>query len=95
MDGLSPGDQRPVRPARATRDPPVDLLPEPGATLGGRKQQVLAQDGFPENVLWLQSKAVFATLHVVGSNNGLAPWNGLGLATPTAAQLAEVDARAD
>ena len=64
-----------------------------GRTLGRREERVLAQREFPENVLWRESKAVFATLHVVGSNNGLAPWSGLGLAAPTAEQLAEVDAR--
>ena len=64
---------------------------DPGVTLGGRKKQVLAQPGYPENVLWMQSKAVFTTLHVVGSNNGLANWTGL--TAPTAEQLAEVNAR--
>ena len=68
---------------------------EPGVTLGGRKKHVLAQPGYPENVLWMQSKAVFATLHVVGSNNSLAPWSGLGLAAPTAEQLAEANDRFD
>ena len=64
---------------------------EPGVTLGGRKKHVLAQSGYPENVLWMQSKAVFSALHVVGSNNSLAPWTGLS--APTAAQLAEANAR--
>jgi hypothetical protein len=67
------------------------FFPEPGVTLGGRNKQVLAQDGYPENVLWMQSKAVFVTLHVVGSNNGLANWTGR--TAPTAEQLAEVNAR--
>lgn len=64
---------------------------EPGVTLGGRKKQVLAQPGYPENVLWLQSRAAFAALHVVGSNNGLAPWTGQ--TAPTAAQRAEAEGR--
>ena len=67
------------------------LFPEPGVTLGGRKKQVLAQAGYPENVLWLQSKAVFSTLHVVGSNNSLALWTGQAAVTPE--QLAEATAR--
>ena len=66
---------------------------QPGETLGGRKQQVVAQPGYPENVLWMQSKSVFAAAHVVGSNNSLAPWTGLS--APTAAQLAEAEARID
>lgn len=67
------------------------FFPEPGVTDGGRKKHVLAQTGYPENVLWMQSKAVFSALHVVGSNNSLAPWTGLS--APTAAQLAEANAR--
>lgn len=34
-----------------------------------------------------------ATLHVVGSNNGLAPYTGLGRTAPTPEQAAEVEAR--
>ena len=71
------------------------FFPDPGVTLGGRKQQVLAQPGYPENVLWMRSKAVFAALHVVGSRNNLAPWNGLGLSGPTVEQLVEVAERRD
>ena len=63
----------------------------PGETLGGRKKQVLAQVGYPENVSWLQSRVVFAALHVVGSNNSLAPWTGN--ASPTPAQLTEATNR--
>ncbi len=69
------------------------FFPEPGVTVGGRKKHVLAQPGYPENVLWMESKAVFSALHVVGSNNSLDPWLGLGLQTPTLAQLAEANAR--
>ena len=64
---------------------------DPGLTLGGRKKHVLAQAGYPENVLWMQSQAVFAAVHVVGSNNSLDPWTGN--AAPTPAQLAEAEAR--
>jgi Calcineurin-like phosphoesterase len=71
------------------------FFPTPGVTIGGRKQHVIAQSGYPENVLWMQSKAVFAALHVVGSNNSLAPWSGLGLTSPTTEQLAEANGRID
>jgi hypothetical protein len=64
---------------------------DPGVTLGGRKKEIVTQPGYPENVLWMESKAVFAAIHVVGSNNSLAPWTGL--TAPTAAQLAEAEAR--
>lgn len=46
---------------------------EPGRTLGGRVEQVTAQDGYPENQLWMQSRVVFAAIHVVGSNTNLEP----------------------
>lgn len=66
---------------------------EPGDTLGRRRMAVDPQAAFPENVAWAESRVVFAALHVVGSNNGLAPWTGLGQTAPTPAQQAEVDAR--
>jgi hypothetical protein len=66
---------------------------DPGTTLGGRAKQVLSQPGYPENVLWMQSKAVFSAIHVVGSNNSLAPWTGN--TAPTAAQLEEANERID
>ena len=66
---------------------------EAGHALGRRPMAVDAQPAFPENVAWEESRVVFATLHVVGSNNGLAPWTGLGRTVPTAEQQAEVDAR--
>ncbi len=56
------------------------FYPAPGVTLGGRKKQVLTQSSDPaypllvENTMWMQSKVVFAAVHVVGSNNDLAPW---------------------
>lgn len=63
----------------------------PGVTLGGRKKQVLAQPSYPENVLWMASQTVFAAVHVVGSNNSLAPWTGN--TAPTPAQASEATAR--
>ena len=47
---------------------------EPGRTLGGRNKRVLAQPSYPENQLWLQSRVAFSAVHVVGSQNNLAPW---------------------
>ena len=64
---------------------------DPGETLGGRNLTVEAQDAFPENQAWTQSRVVFATVHAVGSDNGYAPWTGRTTTTP--AQRAEVDAR--
>jgi hypothetical protein len=63
----------------------------PGVTLGGRKKQVLAQPSYPENVLWMQSQTIFVAVHVVGSNNSLAPWTGN--TAPTPAQASEATAR--
>lgn len=48
---------------------------------------------FVENTLFEYGGVVFAALHVVGSNNGLAPWHGIdpadAAATPRADRLAE------
>jgi hypothetical protein len=53
-----------------------------------------ADDGFVENQLWAQSQVVFSAVHVVGSNNGLAPWGNLE-AGNTALRTIEVAARRD
>jgi hypothetical protein len=66
---------------------------QPGQTLGRRPKAVDPQPAFPENVMWTESQVVFAAVHVVGSNNGLAPWTGLGEELPTDEQQAEVEAR--
>ena len=56
------------------------FFPAPGQTLGGRKKQVLAEaddpanSDFVENVMWMESQVVFATLNLQGSNDDLAPW---------------------
>lgn len=62
----------------------------PGRTLG-KQVPVKSQDtgGFPENVRYTRAGVTFATLHVVGSNNDLARWSGLGYTTPTPEQVAE------
>ena len=47
----------------------------PGQTLGIDAREVDHQRApFVENVAWTQSRTVFATLNVPGSNNDLAPW---------------------
>lgn len=88
------------RPAAGGYDPLERLdrlrdvfFPHPGTTLGQRPKRVDAQQDLVENVRWVESQVAFATLHVVGSDNGLAPWTGN--AAPTEAQLAEVEARTD
>ncbi|MEO7448895.1 MAG: hypothetical protein ABI336_11540, partial [Humibacillus sp.] len=54
-----------------------------------------AAAGFPENVAFRRQGLDLATLHVVGSNDGLLPWPELGFTTPTPAQLGEQRARMD
>ena len=66
---------------------------EPGSLLGGRPAAVEYQPALVENVRWDQSQVAFATLHVIGSNNGLNPWTGIGNTAPTLDQTAEVEAR--
>jgi hypothetical protein len=68
------------------------FFPTPGLTLGGRKKQVLYQDGYPENVMWEQSKTLFLTLNIPGgSNDDADPW--YGAAAATSEQLDEASAR--
>lgn len=66
---------------------------EPGRTLGEQTTRVGSQteDGFPENVRFARAEVSFAAVHIVGSNNSLAPWTGNTTATPE--QTAEVLAR--
>lgn len=61
----------------------------PGFTLG-RPMRVTsdATGGYPENVTFVRDRVAFASVHVVGSNNGLDPWTGNTTATP--GQTAEV-----
>ncbi len=61
------------------------FFPSPGQTLGGRPKRVLSQAKihdsahpadaqFVENVMWKESRVVFVTLNVPGSNNDGLPW---------------------
>jgi hypothetical protein len=52
-----------------------------------------AERGIPENVRYVRAGVSFATLHVVGSNDDLAPWTGLGNTAATDEQVAEENAR--
>jgi hypothetical protein len=67
----------------------------PGTTLGQDPMRVASQAaaGFPENVSWREQGVDFATLHVVGSNDDLFAWTGIGNATATPEQVAEERAR--
>jgi hypothetical protein len=68
---------------------------EPGSVLGRQPMHVDYDPAFVENVRWIESRVAFATLHVIGSDNGLSPWTGLGNSAPTTEQAAEVAARTD
>jgi hypothetical protein len=60
----------------------------PGHALGTpRGLSSQRKRGLPENVSFTRAGVAFAAVHVVGSNDGLAPWTGR--TAPTAAQLAE------
>ena len=76
------------------------FYPEPGRSLGGREVSVLTQaadagfESYVENQLWMRSQVVFSTVHVVGSNNGLAPWfDGAETTAQTQLRLAEFEGR--
>ena len=63
---------------------------EPGQTLGRRSVRVRseARAGYPENVRYTRAGVSFGVVHIVGSNNGLAPRTDS--TSPTPAQTAEV-----
>jgi hypothetical protein len=45
----------------------------PGYTLG-QQVRIKAEDNYPENQRWMASDVVFGVFHIIGSNNGRAPW---------------------
>jgi hypothetical protein len=77
------------------------FFPRPGFTSGRRPFRVYPQssdegyEAFVENTLLVRSNVVIATLHVVGSNNGYALWDGIGESAdaPRQDRLDEVAAR--
>ncbi|MEU5789856.1 metallophosphoesterase [Micromonospora purpureochromogenes] len=75
------------------------FYPQAGSTIGGRPALVLSQAAdprhrdYPENVLFVRSRTVFATVHVVGSENDLAPWSQLPGGDRPDLRLAEFEAR--
>jgi Calcineurin-like phosphoesterase len=73
----------------------VQFFPTHGLSLGVRKKQLLYQsDSIPENVMWEQSKVVFADISLPGSNNDLVPWSApYNTAAYQAAQSQEVNGR--
>lgn len=76
------------------------LYPARGETLGRRTRRLRTQADEPgfgayvENQSWTEAGVVFSTVHVVGSDNGLAPWFGnRETAAQSAERRAEYDAR--
>ncbi|GAB3657963.1 hypothetical protein GCM10027596_13750 [Nocardioides korecus] len=62
----------------------------PDRTLGAsRPVTSQARRGVPENQRWVAGGLSFATLHVVGSNDDLNPWTGIGNTTATPEQVRE------
>lgn len=59
------------------------FFPVAGQTLGVSRKQVLSQASDPsfasfiENTMWMESKVVFSTLNIPGSNNDLVPWTNV------------------
>ena len=62
----------------------------PGQTLGQNPASVDAQDDYPENVTWNQSRVQFGVLNIPGSNNDWLPWFNT---TRTQTQIDEVTNR--
>ena len=75
------------------------FFPDPGRSGGKRELRVRTQATEPkhsahvENVRFVRDRVVFATVHVVGSRNGLEPWTGLPGGDRPTERLAEFEAR--
>jgi Calcineurin-like phosphoesterase len=79
------------------------FFPQVGQTTGGHVRPVRSQaeDGayseFVENVMFQKQSVMFATVHVVGSNNDLEPWVGISptdsCTTPLPDRIAEFERR--
>ena len=84
------GGYNPLERLQAVRD---EFFPNPGKTLGEHSVAVQSQAdrGIPENVSYQRAGVSFAAVHIVGSNNSLAPWTDKTAATPE--QTAEVQKR--
>ncbi|MDQ1629904.1 MAG: hypothetical protein QOI54_3648 [Actinomycetota bacterium] len=86
------------RPNNGSYDPFLRLaevrrlfFPDAGVTLGQHKERVRSQarEGYVENVRFEKGDVSFAAVHIVGSNDGLAPWTDMNRAAPTPDQLEE------
>jgi hypothetical protein len=72
---------------------------DPGWTTGGRRMPVISQADDPqhgayrEHVMFMRSNVVFATVHVVGSENDLQPWSQLAGGDRPDLRLPEFEAR--
>jgi hypothetical protein len=75
------------------------FFPHAGRTIGGHPMPVLSQAADPrhrpyrENVVFIDHRVVFATVHVVGSENDLEPWAQLPGGDRPDLRLAEFEAR--
>jgi Calcineurin-like phosphoesterase len=75
------------------------FFPAAGQTMGARTMPVATQAADPrraayrENVRFIRSQVVFATVHVVGSENDLAPWSQLPGGDRPDLRVAEYEAR--
>lgn len=70
---------------------------DPSHSMGEKTMKLDSQAsiGFPENARWREAGVQFATVNIVGSNNDLMPWTGIGNKTATPEQVAEEQARTD
>jgi Calcineurin-like phosphoesterase len=92
----SAGGYLPTERLEAVREA---FFPTPGETLGRHHMDVQTQADDPahsayvENVLFQRARVVFATVHVVGSENDLEPWAQLPGGDRPELRLAEFEAR--
>jgi hypothetical protein len=86
--GAGTGAADPLGRLSALRD---IFFATPGRTLGRAPLSVATQPGYPEDISFDRGGISIAAVHLVGSDNGLAPWPGHS--TVTTAQRSEEKAR--
>ncbi len=85
------------RPGQSTGRQPMPVLTQAGAAAATAPPAAAAHHAYVENQLWAFAGTTMATVHVVGSGNGLEPWDGIdrqdGESQPRRDRLAEFTAR--
>ena len=93
---VSAGQYQPLERLKVLREV---FFSTPGESLGRQVKQLQSQankigyEEFPENTMWIEKDIVFAAIHLVGSQNGLRPFDKDSVVRRTRADDEEVARR--